>query len=155
MACAAQATNRSLSTIRIVAAVGGKSWASMHDADKRGSNPVVLVVEDEYWQRVHAADVIGRAGYDVVEANSADEAIKLLEARQDIRIVFTDIEMPGSMDGLRLARAIRDRWPPIELIITSGKHRLDAEQIPKRGKFLPKPYDPDALVETIKTLANA
>jgi CheY-like chemotaxis protein len=127
----------------------------MHDRDKRDSKSIVLVVEDDYWQRLHAVDLIECAGYDVVEANSADEAIKLLEARKDIRIVFTDIEMPGSMDGLRLARAIRDRWPPIELIITSGKHRLDADQLPERGRFLPKPYDADTLLGTIKTLAAA
>ena len=59
------------------------------------------------------------------------------------------------MDGLKLARAIRDRWPPVELIITSGKHRLDADQIPERGRFLPKPYDPDTLLGVIKTLAGA
>jgi CheY-like chemotaxis protein len=59
------------------------------------------------------------------------------------------------MDGLKLARAIRERWPPIELIIASGKHRLDADQIPERGRFLPKPYDADALLGTIKALAPA
>jgi CheY-like chemotaxis protein len=127
----------------------------MDNADKRDSKPTILVVEDDYWQRLHAVDLIEHAGYDVVEARGADEAIKLLEVRKDIRVVFTDIEMPGSMDGLRLARAIRERWPPIELIITSGKHRLDAGQIPERGQFLSKPYDPDALLRTIKTLAAA
>lgn len=126
----------------------------MHDVRKTGSKPIVLVVEDDYWQRVNAADMIEGAGYNVVEANGADEAIKLLETRKDICVVFTDIEMPGSMDGLRLARAIRDRWPPIELIITSGKHHLNAQEVPERGKFLPKPYHRDALLEAIKTLAN-
>ena len=75
-------------------------------------------------------------------------------SQRDICIVFTDIEMPGSMDGLKLVRAIRDRWPPIRLIITSGKHDLDADQIPERGKFLPKPYHSDALLEVIKTLSD-
>jgi CheY-like chemotaxis protein len=139
---------------RILAAVVRKLCVSMHDSDKRDSKPIVLVVEDDYWQRFHAVDLIEHAGYDVLEAHSADEAIKLLEARKDIRIVFTDINMPGSMDGLKLARAIRERWPPIELIIASGKHRLDADQIPERGRFLPKPYDADALLGAIQTLAK-
>ena len=124
----------------------------MLDAGK--TKTIILIVEDDSWQRMYAADLIESAGYDVTEAESADEAIELLEARKDICIVFTDIEMPGSMDGLKLARAIRDRWPPIQLIITSGKHDLDADQIPERGKFLPKPYHSDALLEVIKTLSD-
>jgi len=126
----------------------------MNDAAKRDTKRTILVVEDDYLQRLYATGLINHAGYDVIEASSADEAIALLEARNDICIVFTDIEMPGSMDGLRLARAIRDRWPPVELIITSGKHRLEADQIPERGKFLLKPYDADALLRAIKTLAH-
>ena len=123
----------------------------MLDAGK--TKTIILIVEDDSWQRMYAADLIESAGYDVTEAESGDEAIELLEARKDICIVFTDIEMPGSMDGLKLARAIRDRWPPIQLIITSGKHDLDADQIPERGKFLPKPYRSDALLEVIKGLS--
>jgi len=69
---------------------------------------------------MHAADLVEAAGYRAIEVSNADEAIAILEARKDIRIVFTDIDMPGSMDGLKLARAIRRRWPPIELILTSG-----------------------------------
>jgi CheY-like chemotaxis protein len=84
----------------------------------------VLVVEDDELQRMLATTLVEEAGYDAVEADSADEAITILESRKDIRIVFTDIEMPGSMDGLKLARAIRDRWPPIGLILTSGRHQL-------------------------------
>jgi CheY-like chemotaxis protein len=117
------------------------------------SRPVVLVVEDEPFQRMQAVDVIEEAGFDVVEVSNADAAIEILQARKDIRIVFTDIEMPGSMDGLKLARAIRDRWPPIELILTSGKHRPDASVLPERGQFLSKPYDPDALVKSIRAFA--
>ena len=73
------------------------------------SMPLVLVVEDEFLVRMNAVFLLEEAGFDVLEAGSADEAIALLEARKDIRIVFTDINMPGSMDGLRLAQAIRDR----------------------------------------------
>jgi CheY-like chemotaxis protein len=107
----------------------------MRDVNAATDRPVVLVVEDEFLVRMQAVDMIEEAGFDAIEANNADEAIRLLETRKDIRIVFTDIEMPGSMDGLRLARAIRDRWPPIELILTSGKHQFSSNEIPARGHF--------------------
>jgi CheY-like chemotaxis protein len=125
----------------------------MSEVTERVSNPVVLVVEDDALQRIYASSILEDAGFEVVEAANADDAIAKLEARKDIRVVFTDIEMPGSMDGLKLARAIRDRWPPIELILTSGKHRLDAEALPARGQFLAKPYEPNVLVAVISTVA--
>jgi two-component system, response regulator PdtaR len=115
--------------------------------------PVVLVVEDEVLVRMQAVEMIGEAGFEVIEAHNADEAIRLLEMRRDIRIVFTDIEMPGSMDGLRLAHAIRDRWPPIELIVTSGKYQFSSDEIPARGHFVPKPYSFDVLADTLRKLA--
>jgi DNA-binding LytR/AlgR family response regulator len=71
---------------------------------------------------------------------NADEAIKILEARDDIRIVFTDINMPSSMDGLELAAAVRGRWPPIEFIVTSGHHSPTTDDLPKRARFISKPY---------------
>ena len=73
--------------------------------------PVVLIVEDELLIRMHAVDMIESAGFDVVEAENADEAIAILERRADITVVFTDVNMPGSMDGLKLAAAVRGRWP--------------------------------------------
>jgi len=97
--------------------------------------------------------MIEEAGYNVVEASNADEAIKILEARTDIRIVFTDIEMPGSMDGLKLARYVRDRWPPIQLVVTSGRHRIDDADLPPCGQFVPKPYDSKLLVNMMRGLA--
>jgi CheY-like chemotaxis protein len=115
--------------------------------------PIVLVVEDDLLQRIYASSILEDAGFEVVEAANANEAILILEARKDIRVVFTDIEMPGSMDGLKLARAIRDRWPPIELILTSGRHRLGADAIPTRGRFLAKPYEPDVLIAVISAFA--
>jgi two-component system, response regulator PdtaR len=124
---------------------------NMHDAAKR-SEPVVLVVEDEPFVRMQAVVMIEEAGYNVVEACNADEAIAILETREDIRVVVTDIEMPGSMDGIKLARAVRDRWPPIELIITSGRYRVRTNQLPPRAQFMPKPYTPDVLVTAIRTL---
>jgi len=115
------------------------------------SDPVVLIVEDEFLLRLNAVSLIEDAGFSTLEASSADEAIHLLETRPDIRIVFTDIDMPGSMDGLRLCKAIRTRWPPVELILTSGHMTVREEDIPERGFFLPKPYDAGRLVEMLKS----
>jgi CheY-like chemotaxis protein len=75
-----------------------------------------------------------------LRAANADEAIAILVSREDIRIVFTDIDMPGSMDGLKLARAVRERWPPIELILISGHFDIRQDEIPERGRFFSKPY---------------
>jgi CheY-like chemotaxis protein len=116
------------------------------------SEPVVLVVEDESIIRMQAVVIIEEAGYNVVEACNADEAIAILKTREDIGIVVTDIEMPGSMDGIKLARAIRDQWPPIELIITSGRYRVRTNQLPPRAQFMPKPYTPNVLVTAIRRL---
>ena len=104
------------------------------------SQYVVLVVEDEPLVRLHAVSLLKQAGYATLEAASAGDAIKLLETNSDIRAVFTDINLPGSMDGMRLAAVIRDRWPPVELIVTSGRVKVEQEQLPERGQFLPKPY---------------
>jgi CheY-like chemotaxis protein len=114
----------------------------------------VLVVEDEPLLRMMAMDMVEDAGFEPVEARDADEAITLLEARTDITIVFTDVDMPGSMNGLKLAAAIRDRWPPIEIVITSGHFRLDDSAIPARTVFFPKPYDHQEVVATLRWMAG-
>jgi CheY-like chemotaxis protein len=103
--------------------------------------PVVLVVEDDCMLRLDAADMIKAAGFEVIEAANADEAIAILESRNDIAVIFTDIQMPGSMDGLRLARAVRGRWPPIKIITTSGQRIIEELDLPEGGRFLPKPYN--------------
>ena len=110
----------------------------------------VLVVEDDFLNRLHAVNLVEDAGYIAVEASNADEAITILEARKDIRIVFTDIDMPGSMDGLKLAHAIRERWPPIELILTSGHFDLSHDEIPERGRFFPKPYRDQEIISALQ-----
>jgi two-component system, response regulator PdtaR len=110
----------------------------------------VLVVEDDFLNRLHAVNLVEDAGYIAVEASNADEAITILEARKDIRIVFTDIDMPGSMDGLKLAHAIRERWPPIELILTSGHFDLSDDEIPERGRFFPKPYRDQEIISALQ-----
>lgn len=102
---------------------------------------VVLVVEDEVLIRMNTVEIIEDAGFHVLEAANADEAITLLEARLDIQIVFTDIDMPGSMNGIKLAQAVRGRWPPIKIIATSGHFKLKAGDLPDDGRFLPKPYN--------------
>src|SRR5580692_8986644 len=102
--------------------------------------PVVLIVEDETLIRIHAVDMVRFAGFDVLEAQNADEAISILEDRPDITVVFTDVQMPGSMDGMKLAAAIRGRWPPIKILATSGLHGIDKNDLPAGSRFLPKPY---------------
>ena len=113
----------------------------------------VLVVEDEFLSRLHAVSLVEEAGYKAVEASNAEEAIAVLEARKDIRIVFTDIDMPGTMDGLKLAHAIRTRWPPIELIVTSGHFHLSDEDMPERGRFFPKPYGDRDIISALRRFA--
>jgi CheY-like chemotaxis protein len=102
--------------------------------------PVVLIVEDEFLLRMDAIDMIAAAGFEVVAAANADDAIDILEARRDIAVVFTDIQMPGSMDGLKLARAVRGRWPPVKIVATSGHAGVKETDLPEGGRFLPKPY---------------
>jgi CheY-like chemotaxis protein len=122
-------------------------------ATRAPGQALVLVVEDDAFLRMVVIALIKKAGFDVVEAANADEAIRILERRTDIRIVFTDIDMPGSMDGLKLAEAVRGRWPPIEIIVTSGHPRARNRALPARGVFLAKPYDCNEVVATLKLLA--
>lgn len=101
-------------------------------------NPVVLVIEDEIMIRMGAVLMVEAAGYAPLEASNTEVALTLLECRTDIRAVFTDVGLPGPMDGLELAHAIRGRWPPIHLIVTSGK-ALERE-LPVYARFIRKPY---------------
>lgn len=114
--------------------------------------PVVLIVEDELLLRIDAAEMIKAAGFEVVEAANADQAIEVLEARRDITVVFTDIQMPGSMDGLKLARAVRGRWPPIKIIATSGRLNVGETDLPEGGRFLPKPYSHAEVARVLREL---
>ena len=116
--------------------------------------PVVLIVEDEFLLRMDAVDMIGAAGFEVLEAVNADEAIEILEARRDITVVFTDIQMPGSMDGLKLARAIKGRWPPIKIVATSGHVNVTHEDLPEGGRFVPKPYSPREITGILRELIS-
>jgi two-component system, response regulator PdtaR len=111
---------------------------------------VILIVEDDALIRIDAAQMIAEGGFDVIEAANADEAIGILETRLDITVVFTDIQMPGSMDGLKLAAAVRDRWPPIKIIATSGHVTIDRDDLPEGGRFLPKPYSSAQILKTLR-----
>lgn len=113
----------------------------------------VLVVEDEPLLRLMAMDLVEDAGFEAIEAADADEAVRILEARTDIRIVFTDIDMPGSMNGMKLAAAVRDRWPPIDIIIVSGHVRLSDVDLPDRSVFFSKPYDWRKVTATLHRMA--
>ncbi|MBW6425573.1 response regulator [Rhizobium sp. XQZ8] len=101
----------------------------------------VLVVEDEPLVRMLAVDIVEDAGFEAIEASNADEALDILGKISDIRMLFTDIDMPGSMDGVGLAAAVRDRWRQIQIIVVSGKHRPTGAEMPACGLFFSKPYD--------------
>ena len=116
--------------------------------------PVVLVVEDEFLIRINTVHMVLAAGFDVLEAENADEAIVILERRSDISVVFTDIHMPGSMDGLKLAGAVRGRWPPIKIVATSGLLKIVKDDLPWGTRFLPKPYSPSQIAETLRELTG-
>jgi CheY-like chemotaxis protein len=104
------------------------------------ANPKVLVVEDEALLLFSIADDLKEAGFDVLEASNADEAIRILTAHPEIELLFTDVDMPGSMDGLKLSAMVRNRWPPVRIIVTSGKQQPDQTTLPSGGLFIPKPY---------------
>ena len=112
----------------------------------------VLIVEDEFLLRADAAEFMEHSGFTVYEASNADEAIELLELHNDIRAVFTDIHMPGTMDGLKLAHYIRGRWPPVKLIITSGYARPPAEDMPVGSAFVAKPYELEMVESTLRAM---
>lgn len=120
------------------------------------SNPPrirILVVEDETFIRMDVVEMLIEAGFDVVEAVSADEGIRTLERDPDIRLMFTDIDMPGAMNGLKLAAAVRERWPPIRIIATSGQFKLQGD-LPPDARFFVKPCQPAQIIDAIRELTS-
>ena len=113
----------------------------------------ILIVEDEPLVRMIAVDLVEEAGFEAIEASDADEAIALLEQVSDIRILMTDIDMPGSMNGLKLAAAVRDRWPPIKIVMVSGKQRPLMSEMPEQSLFFSKPYDIRKMADTLTKMA--
>ena len=111
---------------------------------------VVLIVEDDQLLQVLTADIVEAAGFTALLADNADEAVALLEARSDIALLLTDINMPGSMDGLKLAHAVRDRWPPIKIIVMSS--RVPESDLPVDSCFFSKPYQSAEMISEIRSL---
>jgi CheY-like chemotaxis protein len=113
---------------------------------------VVLVVEDEMLLRMRAVDMVEDAGYTSVEAVDADEAVVILESRSDIALVLTDIQMPGSMDGLKLAHWVHERWPPIKIILVSGQLTLSTIDIPADSRFFGKPLEAREMIAEMRKM---
>lgn len=113
---------------------------------------VALVAEDNPMVRMEAADVLGDAGFDVLEASTASSALAQLEQNPEVALLFTDVQMPGIFDGLALAHEARRRWPQISIIVVSGEVSPQPAQLPERARFLSKPYYASALARVIREL---
>ena len=123
-------------------------------AESAKRKDIVLVVEDDALVRMNTADLIRDLGFSVLEAVDADQAIALLESNPAITVLFTDIQMPGSMDGLRLAAVVRDRWPPVALLIASGKLSPPTADMPAGAHFIQKPYHPLQIGDQLRELTE-
>ena len=116
--------------------------------------PNVLVVEDEMVLRMRAVDIVEDAGFCPVEAVNADEAISILESRSDISLLFTDIQMPGSMDGLKLAHAVHDRWPAVKIILVSGQVKPTDAEKPADSRFFGKPLGVEKMISELQAMVG-
>jgi len=114
----------------------------------------VLIVEDDALLLLDAMDMAEEAGLLAFGAYNADEALELLDAHSNIRILFTDVQMPGSMDGLKLAHAVKGRWPPVSIMVTSGVAKILSEDLPGDGLFFSKPYQSASIVKAMKAFAS-
>jgi two-component sensor histidine kinase/CheY-like chemotaxis protein len=117
--------------------------------------PNVLIVEDEMILRMRAVDIVEDAGFNPVEAVNADQAISILESRSDISLLFTDIQMPGSIDGLKLAHAVHDRWPSIKIILVSGQVKPSDAERPAHSRFFGKPLGVDQMIAELQDMIGA
>lgn len=119
------------------------------------SKPIrILVVEDDTFIRMNVVETLCEAGFSICEATSADEAMQMLESDSDIQLIFTDIDMPGSMNGVKLAAAVRARWPPIKIIATSGHFDVQAGDLPADARFIPKPYLSTQIITAVHELTR-
>ncbi len=114
--------------------------------------PVVLIVEDEIFLRIAAIDMIQRAGFTAIDATDATAAVKLLDSHLGINVIFTDVEMPHGVNGLELAALVKDRWPAIHIIITSGKAEIRREPRPDDSVFFDKPYDETHVIAEMRRM---
>ena len=121
---------------------------------KTDGEPLVLVVEDEALIRLGTAYLLEDEGYTVIQAGNSAEALRVLEERADVRVLFTDIQMPGELSGLGLAHEVHARWPTIKLLITSGKVRPPLAEMPDEGTFIRKPYSPHDMTEKIGAMLS-
>jgi len=124
-------------------------------ADPSGSSTNVLVVEDEMVLRMRAVDIVEDAGFTAVEAVNADEALSILESRSDISLMLSDIQMPGSMDGLKLAHAVHDRWPSIKIILVSGQVKVSDTDKPADSRFFGKPLEVKQMIAELQGMMGA
>ena len=113
----------------------------------------VLVVEDEPLLRMLATEFLNDAGFETLSAADADEAVAILERVPDIGVVFSDIDMPGSMNGLRMAMSIHRRWPTIGVLLASGRAAPSMHDLQGGTAFLQKPYSEGEVIETLRRLA--
>ncbi|MBS3848262.1 MULTISPECIES: response regulator [Devosia] len=118
-------------------------------------NPVVLVVEDEAMILLDTVDMLENAGVTAIEAANARQALSILEDQSGVDVVFTDIDMPGDMNGLALAAEIRSRWPAIPVILTSGHMKPELHQLPPETSFFSKPYNQRELLTKISGLISS
>jgi DNA-binding NtrC family response regulator len=116
------------------------------------SKRAVLIVEDETLTRLSAMTMVEAAGFQAVGVPSADDAMLVLNMRDDIRAVFTDVQMPGGMDGIELIRIVKERWPDKALLVTSGKTDLGRADVPSTVRILPKPYLPFQIEAALRQL---
>lgn len=116
------------------------------------SPSVVLVVEDELMLRMRAVDIVQDAGFASLEAINADVAIEILESRDDISCLFTDIQMPGTMDGLKLAHLVHARWPHIKIVLVSGQIAVTEADAPEDSKFFPKPLEIEQMIVELQDM---
>jgi CheY-like chemotaxis protein len=123
--------------------------------DHKEFTPTVLIVEDDPILRFLTTNMVEDAGFVAIEAADADEAVAILETRSDVALLLTDIDMAGSMDGLALARAVRNRWPPIKIIFVSARAQPLDCNMPVGSRFFGKPYDGDKIVSEIRSLIGA
>jgi CheY-like chemotaxis protein len=111
----------------------------------------IIVVEDNPLLSLDISAALEDGGYDVIAVASADEAITILESRNDIRTIFTDIDLPGSMDGLKLAAAVKDRWPPVHIIVTTGMRTPHRDEMPANSVFIAKPYRSAEVLQAVRS----
>jgi CheY-like chemotaxis protein len=114
---------------------------------------VVLIVEDEPVVRKAAVRWVGHAGFETLEAPDAHAALEVLETRPDISLLFTDVDMPGKIDGVELAEIVHQRWPDIKILVTSGRVSLLDADLPDDGRFLAKPYSSEAVRRAVQEAA--